>query len=341
MGRPEVWTITAALKHMGYDVEESGRYKQEHKEAVIDLQKKAGLDEDGVIGRKQTWPLLVKKASEAGFVPEPKRCVQAIVAEIELSHGGRRNDAYGFAENDIGDGAGANYGVVQHNAMGSMRTLLNMAGRDDLYRKYKSSDTSAVNREVKEWMGTNDGIKYQDKYFNKIIWGKAEKYADIIASSVNIDMTSHMPRLMAFMCDIVVQNGSLFSSRRKPYWRSYTSSDPRGKRYQELYTGEIWNDLLEDVYPYEDLKKDWDKEYKAAGEPGVGKRASINEKIVLSALPRFEDPEQLIVFLAQYRSRCSSSRWWWDVMKRKMTFAQGHGKIHGSHFHLFNDFAIL
>ena len=148
-------------------------------------------------------------------------------------------------------------------------------------------------------------------------------------------------RYMTFMCDVVVQNGSLYSGRRKPFWNSYTSSDPRGKRYEELYSGEGWNDLLEDVYPYDQLKKAWNTEYAFQGKPNGHKRSPVNEKIMQAVIPKFQDPTQLLIFLAQYRSRCSSSRWWWGVMKRKMTIARGSGKIHGSRFELFNDFGIL
>ena len=165
-----------------------------------------------------------------------------------------------MAESDIGDSAGANVGLVQHNNYGSMRTLLLMAGRKDLLAKYNSTDKSKVNPDIKHWAGSPEGIDAQNKYFKQIIFDPSFKYIPDLGPLAEWKndpaMRLYFERLIMLIADSRVQNGGLFSSRR-PFWKTLEAEYKGTPRYRELFYGKRWNRLLGEYITYDALKVRW------------------------------------------------------------------------------------
>jgi len=341
--RPEVWLASVALAACGYDLSEQGTADDKFIRAVKEFQKAHGLSSDGIIGGG-TWPILIGESAREGYVPDLRKRTQTCSCFFE---NGRR-DAYGMAEDDIGDNAGANYGIVQHNARGSMKTLLRLAGRPDLLNIYTGSDKSKVNTRIKAWMGSSAGIKAQDKYFNQRIYKKALRYTEELGFSLSNKTPGSaeqilFERCVALMVDIVIQNGSLYSRTGKPFWRTYTSDDPRGFKYRELYEGTLWDNLFAEYgIPYSRLKSEWwaqcEEKLKTMGKGDS--RQSVNKGLMTSYMSELEDGTMKLALAAQWRSRCSSSRWWYRVWQRKGSLALGSGKAQGSKINTAKDFGI-
>jgi hypothetical protein len=336
--RPEMWMASACLHACGYDVGEQGGADRVFVEALKKFQADFGLKPDGWIGTK-SWPVVVAEGAEAGYVPPLWRRCQAMSCHFENGS----VDAYGMAQNDIGDKAGANYGIVQHNARGSMKTLLKfIAGRKDLWGVYNHSNTSKVNRKIKKWMGSPEGIAAQDTYFQKKIWEWAlRRDKDLEEAFANSNNSIAYQRLLAFLVDTRIQNGSLFSRGRKPFWRSYLDTDPRGFRYRELYQGKLWDKRFEaHGIPYSRLQEEWWKAYQARPKQNADARGHVNKELQLQYLKELDDAQLKLMMLAQWRSRCSSPRWWYDVCRRRMTVVTGTGKVHGDNIDTAKNFGI-
>lgn len=361
--RPEVFLLQEAINCIRHQkIAEDGIFGNKTDGIIRELQRSFYLEIDGVVG-KSTWTAILEEAYKKGFKPALKRRVQSLVCLYETS----RNNAYGFAENDIGDGAGANYGVVQHNAMGSMVTLLKMAGRNDLLNIYNNSDKSKVNSEIHDWFNTFDGIKAQDKYFDRIIWQKAMSIIDDLPAlkknttesnvgdwkpmnmteligSFNTEYEPYYERAVALAADSVVQNGGMFSGNRKPFWKSLTEEEAKVAKYRELYYGTEWDKRVKSwdfkdgfdgsKLVYENFKKLW---YGYEERDG---RAEANKNCMKYCLEGIKDPQNQLILVAQWRARSSSPRWWRDVEKRRMLDATGDGKVHGYKINLKVDYGI-
>lgn len=328
---------------------------------IGNFQSDNGLGVDYKAG-KNTWSEMFRKAKIIEDISDHfslKRRIQSLICLYETGH---RKDAYGFAEDDIGDGAGANYGVVQHNACGSMKTLLRIAGRDDLLSIYNSHDRSKVVDEIADWVGSTEGIKAQDKYFDKVVYRIALDEFEALGLE-RIDENHKMPdsnifteKVFALLCDSVVQNGGLFSNRRPPFqeWSNLSSGQKKKKDYIELVEGNEWNrflgNSLTDSAVYigggTSLKMDIFKfafkrvlrKYKDRKEKSPMRET--NRAMIIDLIPELKTEEDVLTLLAQWRARTSSPRWWRGVEKRRMLYVKEKNIIHGERVDLLHDYGI-
>lgn len=337
--RPSVILLQQALNAaVGAKLTIDGDFGMGTNTIVRAYQKAKGLYVEGVVGGG-TWAVLLNEATKKGWKPDLMLCVMEVVAWYEV---GSHRNAYGMAEDDIGDGAGANYGLVQHNNYGSMRTLLNMSGRQDLLKQYNSTDKSKVNPAIKSWMGSPDGIAAQNKYFEQIIFNPSFKYVPDLGPLAewadDATMKPYFDRLIMMLADSRVQNGGMFSSRR-PFWKTLEEEYKGTPRYRELFYGKRWNKLLGEHVKYEELKERWFKTMHALSEVD-NKAPETNKALIVAILHQIDDPEDQLILLAQWRARTSSSRWWEVVEARRMLDADGQGKVNGAVLDLYLDFGI-
>ena len=334
-GRPEVFTLQEALTAVNYPTDGAdGRFGAKTEFAVLCFQRGAGLGDDGEVG-KGTWTRLLRSAK--GYAPPLSRCCHSLVAYYET---GNHQDAYGTAEADIGDNAGANYGVLQHNSFGSVNIILNMAGRSDLLKLYNTTDKSVPNPDVKAWFGEREGREAQNRYFLDIIWKRALQMVDgipfIAAWRGNKLLNPFYERACMMMVDNMTQNGGLWSEKRKPFWASLTADEAQNPNYAELYYGKRWNALLGEYITYDFLKTKWfELEKSYAGNREKANREGYN--LLAAMLP---DAQSKLVLLAQWRARTSWEKYWTDVESRRMLDATGDGRVHGDHINLAQDFGI-
>jgi hypothetical protein len=338
--RPSVILLQQALNAaVGTKLTIDGDFGRGTNTIVRAYQKAKGLYVDGVVGGG-TWAVLLNEATKKGWKPDLMLCVMEVIAWYEV---GTNRDAYGMAEGDIGDSAGANYGIFQANNYGSMRTLLNMSGRQDLLKQYNSTDKSKVNQAIKAWMGSPEGIKAQNKYFEQIIFNPSFKYVPDLGPLAewadDVVMKPYFDRLIMMLADSRVQNGGMFSSRR-PFWRTLEAEYKGTPRYRELFYGKRWNKLLGEHVKYEELKERWFRTMHALGEVD-NKAPETNKALMVTILNQIDDdPEDQLILLAQWRARTSSSRWWEVVEARRMLDADGQGKVNGAVLDLYFDFGI-
>lgn len=359
--RPEVCSYQAALAAAGYysgkvdgwfgkgthgRLDEVGKPK----DGLIRFQADNGLRPDGIIGPR-TATVLLRQVQAAGWRPNPIRQIQALIAWYET---GSTQDAYGMSEPDIGDGAGANYGVVQHNSFGSVEHLLKLAGEDLLLELYRKSDKKVPNQTLQSWFGSVPGIAAQNRYFSEVIVQVAKRQMkdlpELCKWKDDPELYPYWERALLLFCDTVVQNGSMWSSYSKPFWVNTDGVNKYGPRHNlmELYTGEWWDQLLSKYIPYEELKSLWLPELKRqeVAHPGDTKTAMretnkalcrriMEEKILIS------DPVSKLVLLAQWRARTSSPAWWYiAVAPRRMLDATGHGTVNGGEIDLVLDYRL-
>jgi hypothetical protein len=336
--RPECFLYQGAFKAVGYDIAEDGWFGTEGHHTAVDFQKKNGLRPDGEIGRMTATPL-VAMALEAGYEPPLIRRIQSVITIYE---GSTRKDAYGMTS-VIADGAGANYGVMQCNRHGSCQRLLQMAGQHDLRASYLK-DVMHVNPAVKDFFGSVAGIKAQNDYFEKIVVKIAMRelraFGLFDSWETNPERRIYWERAVLLFCDSVIQNGTMWSGMRKPFWKAITApeeSDPKGRRWPELYYGTWWDKMLGHYIPYKDFKARWWEEYEGHGgsdrdslEGDAVKAANISTaKRVMRIMPA--DPEARLVLLAQMRSRSSWDKYWFQAVgSRRITDACGSSTFHPS-----------
>lgn len=280
------------------------------RERVYEAQKEHSLNLDGIIG-KNTWRAICK-----GKVKPPIGMrIQSFIAEVETGHA---RDAYGFREADIGDGAGSNFGVVQHNSRGSLKSLMEDPRAPKRFRNggYKS----ATRNEIGDWMGSLDGIKLQNIYF----------YEHILNSAVVLLDKYDLPyseRLLTLLCDIKVQNGSLVSPYRKPL----NVSDFNGRWDKYLGTFIKWNEVQSRLGNLTANARD--------------ANAHMIENIFSRIRDISNDPKNYGIALALYRSRCSRQKYRTAVEQRKLTIVlptrdTWQGNIHGTDIDMFDDFGV-
>ena len=336
--RPAVYMLQEALEKVGVHAGGiDGNFGPGCDKGVRAFQSAAGLREDGEVG-KGTWSVLLRQAYQKGFKPGlPRRC-QELISWFEVD--GYQN-TYGQAEPDIGDGAGANYGLLQHNRHGSLVHVLKLGGRSDLALLYKGTkDKSQVIPEIKEWMGSRSGRDAQNAYFMKVVWRLAARQLktlpEIAGWENNPFLHRYYERAMMMMCDTVTQNGTFWSSKRKPFWKSLTAEEAQVAKYRELYEGEGWDELLGQWVPYTELKVVWFRHEKDQ----EGNRAKANVAACNELLSRVPDAEKKLVMLAQWRARTSWEKYWRAVAARRMLDATGHGRVNGATISLSRDYGI-
>jgi len=342
--RPEVFLYQTTLTLAGsYTGVIDGWYGNGSAAATKDFQSKNELSADGVIG-KGTATELIKQATAGGFEPALNLRIMSVIAFYEVSN---RSDAFGMAENDIGDGAGANYGIFQCNSLGSVISMLNLAGRSDLVSVYNSTDKTKVNPTIKDWFGSSEGIATQIKYFDEKLLAigmrQLREFEVFNAWENDPAMKKYWERAVLLFCDSVVQNGTMWSGSRKPFWKAieeWEKSDPQGYKWPELFYGTWWNETLGKYIQYgEDndsgMKGLWWKHYESHG--GVD-RSNLNadacKKANQSAAKEIvmgisNDPTAQLSVLAQFRSRSSSDKYWFQaVASRRITDATGSSSNH-------------
>lgn len=338
--RPEVANLKSALKAAGYDCpadQHECHLDHETDRAVDAFQLDFFGEADGVVGR-QTWTQLLQEAAEVGWKPDEERLVHAVIAYYET---GTSQDAYGNTSL-LKDGAGRNYGVLQHNALGSLLKVLKMGGQTGLARKYRKADKSALIPEVRDWMRSRDGMDTQDRYYQTIILKLAKKFAKMLPamaeemSKVDVWRT----RFQLLLVDCVTQNGALFSPTRKPFWWKCTDDEKRIAKYRELWDGveftSRWIEYMGKPLTLAEVKAHW---RTAAEEIGKDRR-EVNRRTCEHLLSGINSPEDKLVLLAQWRARSSSPKWWRDVEDRRMLDATGVGTVHQAKLNLELDFGF-
>ncbi len=171
--RPGVIMFQQAMTVIGKELDDDGKFGPKTTKMIKLWQEEHDLEDDGLVGLN-TWTMILNETITAGgYKPSLLLRVMEYISWCEVSS---TRDVYGMAEADIGDGAGANYGAVQHNSYGSMASLLRQAGRTGLLAKYNSTDKSVVNQDIRGWMKSADGVREQNKYFKRVIFDPALKY---------------------------------------------------------------------------------------------------------------------------------------------------------------------
>ncbi len=347
--RPGVHLAELALKTLGFYKGEIDGWAGPGVEYAINQAQKEliGSGVDGEMA-EQTWTAVLKEAYSAGFEPPLVKRIQTMVSFFEV---GNRMNAYGTS-GAIRDGAGCNYGIAQHNAIGSVELVLKMSGETELLGDYRahnrswegaadgpySSHRAGRNPHVlyalRDWFNSTKGIVAQDRYFEETTWTEAHKYLDqlpMLKEYQGSELLHHYwERAVALMCDTMIQNGGLWSRYSKPFWRNLTDDEAKVPRYVELYKGKRWDEKLGEHFPYAKLKTDWTEAERANLAKGWDKKQAryhANRTIMLSLLSMIKQPELQLFVIAQMRARTSSSKWWEDVEERRLLSALGGSRI--------------
>ena len=348
--RPEVSLYQSALKAVGkYDGDLDDWYGNGSAKAARAFQQGNSLDDDGIIGGG-TATELIKQAEAAGYKPELNSRIMSVITMYEVSN---RADAYGMAENDIGDNAGANYGVFQCNNLGSVKSMLRLAGREDLVRVYNSADKDKVNPDIKDWFGSIDGIATQNKYFEtKILrlgMNELRAFGRFDAWENDPAMQVYWGRAVLLFCDSIVQNGTMWSGSRKPFWKGiedWEKPDPKGYKWPELYYGTWWNEQLGKYIQHGSdgttgMKKLWWDHYAQHGGQDRSKldkvackaanQSAAQAMVDMVARANHNDPTAQLAVVAHIRSRSSWDKYWFQaVASRRITDAFGTSAAHPS-----------
>jgi len=340
--RPVVYILQDMLKTIGYELNSDGAVGTTTEFIFKAEQSKLGFSKpDGDWGGG-TWTKFLEKYSDVEFNIDPIRLVHEMIAYPETSS----RNAYGFGENDIGDGAGANYGVLQHNRLGSMKILLKMAGKNHLYTIYCNTNQYKPDPTIKEWFNSPDGRYWQNEYFKQIIWDRSVNQINLI----NLKFTDPLLnlRLLGLYCDTQTQNGTMYSSNIGPI------AKPDSSINSELYTGTSWDYIFGNYCTFKELKDVWtqffnqktidfssygsnkqEKDSKIMTETNI---ATINY-LVNTAIPE-DKPELKLEIIGQYRARTSNYFYFKDVLSRRNIYAKGKGYMHGDYIDLEQDYSI-
>lgn len=345
--RPEVFLYQGALKKIGaYTGAVDGWYGGGSSKAVEKFQTDNNLSPvDGIVGA-DTATEIIKQAEAAGFEPDLNLRIMSVIAFYEVSN---RKDAFGMAENDIGDNAGANYGIFQCNSLGSVASLLQRSGETGLLTKYNSTDKSVVNPDVRWWFGSADGIAAQVKYFeDKLLYlGMKElrAFGKFDAWELDPAMAVQWGRAVLLFCDSIVQNGTTWSGSRRPFWKNLVGADsaPASWRVKELYYGDWWDEQLGKYLEYgvdgtTGMKKLWWDHYKQHGGDPDGahnksacKAANQSAAAAIIDMIPDDDPASKLSVVAHFRSRSSWHKYWYQaVASRRITDAYGTSDKHPS-----------
>lgn len=311
--RPEVAVLRAAIR--GYDLASltSGgyTYTEEMEKKVEALQKENGLKVDGVVG-PNTWKAISKVIRPSNVSIHLKSFILSTYIEL-----GGHQDAFGFREPDIGDGAGSNFGTLQFNNRGSLKTVTEAspAGKD-VYTKYMSNPDKYRDL-MGDWMGSEEGIMAQVNYYKNMVSSKVMPELEQLPYMLDDPAGA----TLALMIDLRIQNGTVFSPYRRPQ-----QADLKGR----------WDKRFGRVIPWRCVQ------YLLSATSGSIREA--NRQVLREVLGRImEDTgnyREGRAALAMYRARCSRKRYVERVEARKLLFADGEAEIHGQTFKLYDEFGI-
>lgn len=334
--RPAAKIFQAFAGNIGLDAGETDAIIGEKgDECIRKIQSNLGITADGECGQ-DTWTA-IHEAYPQHLMINPLDLLQEITCFAETS---ARPDPYGFAEDDIGDNAGANYGVLQHNRLGSLEQLLKENDALDILNIYNSSNKYVVNPEVRDWMGSIAGIKAQNNYFILHIVIPAMKERDRL--NYRFENPLMDLRFLGLFTDSMTQNGTMYSTGNGPFVMNLEDA------YEaELYYGTEWNAIFGEYCTYNHLKDLWNATYSQY-KPGNDNKEEIkaakkrtNFEVIYKIFHQLPAESSLrLQFLAQYRARTSYAKYWRVVLKRRNLFALGTSTINGVNCDLTTDYCL-
>lgn len=328
--RPAAKIFQAVANSIGVDAGDfDGIIGDKGSEAIKKIQSSLGLEADGVCG-EDTWTALIENYV---FLINPLDLLQEITCFAETS---ARPDPYGFAEDDIGDDAGANYGVLQHNSYGSMAALLKENNALDILAAYNSTNKHVVNQTVRAWMGSPTGIKAQNNYFIEHIVNPAKQ--EMARLNYTFEDPIMQLRFLGLFTDSLTQNGTMYSPGAGPFVMS-----PDDTIDQELYNGKQWNYIFNDYCTYNELKELWNDTFKInRANISTDKEAKrkTNFDVIYKLFHKLPENSLRLQLLAQYRARTSRQKYWKVVLMRRNLFAKGEGNVNSQACNLENDYCI-
>lgn len=310
--RPAVLSLQKMLK-----LEVDGIFGDKTEQVVRQLQQAHGLKVDGIVGPK-TWEIIM---AASAIPPDLMYRIYEWVAWVEC---GTVQDAFGKAEPDIGDGAGANYGVIQYNARGSMERLLRNAGMDSLLSRYRSHDQSKVMDDLKRWMGSQAGIRAQIDDFHDHIYSPALAFVESLPGAGYVNLR-HWERMVALVTDIHVQNGQVYSPYRIPDKTELRSLFDQHLRPMLVDPDKVWSSVETRLVD---------------GDPRDVNEQACRAFLEALALDGTQPYRNMGIGLAIYRGLCSRKKYRARVVARKLTIVLGHGKVHGSKVNMYDDFGL-
>lgn len=215
--RPLVMGIQEAL-----EIKQDGFWGKDTEFHVREWQKNNGKEINGIINAKTLQELLPKM--------NLKYKILEVIACFEIGMPVYTPKAWGKVT-EIDDGAGKNYGVMQHNKFGSLQIMQKKYGFQDPEKFY----------------GSVKGAQAQLEYFENYILNKAIKFAQ------KYDMMTDREILM--VCDSIVQGGSETPTRAPRSWENWNLSPNLKKEIEILYL----------KYP---VKEAFDKALRLTDKPG-------------------------------------------------------------------------
>lgn len=300
-------------------VEDDGIFGRGTEKAVVEFQRAYGLDTDGMVG-PNTWSAVLAEADKSGSWAHHFPLMFRIMEWVAWVETGGVADSFGFAEGDIGDGAGANYGVIQYNSRGSMRRLLK-AYAPSLYHDY-AKDPAGVVDDVRSWMRSQEGIKAQVSDFKIHIYDRARSW---IQQRMIVDQASaDMENCWCELADMFVQHGSATSPYRTPDWCEYSKWVSR----KELPPQTSEAALLVMREKPEEL-----------GDP-LSDNEAILETFLDLAYQRKCPAWSVGLIIGLLRGSCSKPKYADAVLHRRWCIGYGRGTVHGSEVSMYDDFGI-
>lgn len=179
-----------------------GFFGPKTEEAVKQFQKDSLLNETGIVADEtleKILPLIDKKYK-----------ILEVICCFEVGNPSYCKSAWGKTT-IINDGAGTNFGPMQHNKFGSLQ---------EMKKRYKFTDPYA-------FYGTPEGAKAQMEYFEDVILKPATNFAEKISSNSE--------RFLLVVCDTVVQSGAVYPTKPPVSWNDWTLSKDLIPKIQEIY----------------------------------------------------------------------------------------------------------
>ncbi|MCX8008715.1 MAG: peptidoglycan-binding protein [Patescibacteria group bacterium] len=179
-----------------------GLFGKKTEEAIKQWQKNNNLQETGIVNKEELKIMLPQI--------ELKYKILEVIACFEVGLPQYTSNAWGKVT-EIDDGAGENYGVMQHNKFGSLQVMKAQYNFDD----------------PRTFYGSAKGIEAQMWYFEEHILKKAKEFC------TKFNMKTD--RELLLVCDSIVQGGSAYPTRPPRSWEYWNLSQTTLKEIQLLY----------------------------------------------------------------------------------------------------------